>query len=126
MERDLKKEKKELQELFFEKLKSVKNNRDIKEIAEKVDALNDALDIHDSRFANFIDGICVCFSPSLESKIRKRINDILDNYDKVNKDKTPVYSDEERASIARLLQEIDTICNRNFWDRFKTVLGIGT
>lgn len=45
---------------------------------------------------------------------------------KVKKDKTPVYSNEEKAAIAQLIQDIDDICNRNFFDRFKIILGIGT
>ncbi len=125
MDKDIKKEKEELQKLLFDKIDSVKKDSVLREIAEKVDTLNDKLDIHDTRLANFFDNISVHFS-TLKGKIRKRVNDILDNYDKVKKDKTPVYSDEEKAAIAKLIQEIDEICNRNLWDRFKIILGIGT
>lgn len=125
MDKDIKKEKEELRNLLFDKIDSVKKDSDLKAIAEKVDALNSRLDAHDSRIANLFDTISVSFS-SVKGKIRKQINDILDNYDKVKKDKTPVYSDEEKAAIAQLIQDIDIICNRNFFDRFKTILGIGT
>lgn len=125
MEKDLKKEKEELRKFLFDKIDAVKKDSDLKAIAEKVDALNDKLDVHDSRLANFFDNIAAHLS-TLKGKIRKQINDILDNYDKVKKDKTPVYSDEEKAAIAKLIQEIDEICNRNLWDRFKVILGIGT
>ena len=122
--KELKKEKEELRDLLFQKIDSIKNNSDLKIVAEKVDALNTKLDVHDSRIANFFDAINFSLS-SAKGKIKKQINDILDNYDKVKKD-TPVYSDNERASIGQLIKDIDEICNRNFWDRFKTVLGIGT
>ena len=125
MDQNHKKEKEELQKLFFDKIDSVKKDSDLKAIAEKVDALNDKLDVHDSRLANFFDNLSAHLS-TLKGKIRKQINDILDNYDKVKKDKTPVYSDEEKAAITKLIQEIDEICNRNIWDRFKIILGIGT
>ncbi len=125
MDKDLKKEKEELRTLLFNKIDSVKKDSDLKTIAEKVDALNARLDAHDSRIANLFDAISVSFS-SVKGKIRKQINDILDNYDKVKKDKTPLYSDEEKAAITQLIEDIDKICNRNFFDRFKTILGIGT
>lgn len=125
MDKDLKKEKEELRTLLFNKIDSVKKDSDLKAIAEKVDALNDKLDIHDSRLANFFDNISAHLS-TLKGKIRKQVNDILDNYDKVKKDKTPVYSNEEKAAIAQLIQDIDDICNRNFFDRFKIILAIGT
>lgn len=125
MEKDLKKEKEELRKFLFDKIDAVKKDSDLKAIAEKVDALNDRLDVHDSRLANFFDNIAAHLS-TLKGKIRKQINDILDNYDKVKKDKTPIYSAEEKAAIAQLIKDIDDICNRNFFDRFKTILGIGT
>lgn len=125
MDKDLKKEKEELRTLLFNKIDSVKKDSDLKAIAEKVDALNDKLDIHDSRLANFFDNISAHLS-TLKGKIRKQVNDILDNYDKVKKDKTPVYRNEEKTAIAQLIQDIDDICNRNFFDRFKIILGIGT
>lgn len=125
MEKDLKKEKEELRKFLFDKIDAVKKDSDLKAIAEKVDALNDRLDVHDSRLANFFDNIAAHLS-TLKGKIRKQINDILDSYDKVKKDKTPIYSAEEKAAIAQLIKDIDDICNRNFFDRFKTILGIGT
>ncbi len=126
-DRELKKEKDELKDILFSKIENVKNNNDIKKIAEKVDALNEYLDGDDSRIANLIDNIAIIFSPTQKSKIKKKITDILDNYDKIDKKSgVPIYSNEKKEKIKNLIKEIDDICNRNLWDRFINVLGIGS
>lgn len=126
-DRELKKEKDELKDILFSKIENVKNNNDIKKIAEKVDALNEYLDGDDSRIANLLDNIVIIFSPTQKSKIKKKITDILDNYDKIDKKSNlPIYSNEKKEKIKTLIKEIDDICNRNLWDRFINVLGIGS
>lgn len=126
-DRELKKEKDELKDILFSKIENVKNNNDIKKIAEKVDALNEYLDGDDSRIANLIDNIEIIFSPTQKSKIKKKITDILDNYDKIDKKSgVPIYNNEKKEKIKNLIKEIDDICNRNLWDRFINVLGIGS
>ena len=126
-DRELKKEKDELKNILFSKIENVKNSNDIKKIAEKVDALNEYLDGDDSRIANLIDNIVIIFSPTQKSKIRKKITDIIDNYDKIDKKSgIPIYSNEKKEKIKTLIKEIDDICNRNLWDRFINVLGIGS
>lgn len=126
-DRELKKEKDELKDILFSKIENVKNNNDIKKIAEKVDALNEYLDGDDSRIANLIDNIAIIFSPTQKSKIKKKITDILDNYDKIDKKSgVPIYSNVKKEKIKNLIKEIDDICNRNLWDRFINVLGIGS
>ena len=122
----LKDERKELRTLLYEKIESVKNQRDLNEIAQKLFALNDFLDDKDTKLENAFDSITMAFSSSQMSKIKKTIDDILDKYDKVKKNKEPYYSRDERMKIQRLVCEIDEICNRGFADRIRDVLRIGS
>jgi hypothetical protein len=110
-----------------EKIQSVKGNSSIKAIASKVKLVNDLLDVNDSKISNLVDDISVeIFSSSIQSKIIKRLRDIFDNYDKLYKDGTPVYNADKKAKIKTLVSEINDICDKNFWDRCRTILGIGT
>lgn len=121
-DKDLKKEKEELRSILFEKISQVKSNTDIKEIYKKVESVKLLLDYHDSKLENLLEDISQFFSSSAMTKIKKFINDILNNYDQIDKNGNPVYSDNEKAAISKMVEEIDSICNRNFWDRFTNVL----
>lgn len=124
--RELEKEKDELLSYLHDKISKVKNNSDLKEILQNVDNLNMYLDKNDSSLENFLDTVSQAFSLSLQSKIKKKLNDIFDKYDKVDKKGNAVYSDDDKTKIKNLIKNINDICDRNFWDRFKIVLGIGS
>lgn len=124
--RELEKEKDELLSYLHDKISKVKNNSDLKEILQNVDNLNMYLDKNDSSLENLLDTISQAFSPSLQSKIKKKLNDIFDKYDKVDKKGNAVYSDDDKTKIKDLIKNINDICDRNFWDRLKIVLGIGS
>ena len=95
-DKELQKEKDDLLAYLFEKISKVKSNTDLKEILKKVDELNVYLDKNDSPLENLLDTITQNLSTSIQTKIKRKLNDIFE------------------------------ICDKNFWDRFKTVLGIGT
>ncbi len=124
--RELEKEKNELLSYLHDKISKVKNNSDLKEILQNVDNLNMYLDKNDSSLENLLDTVSQAFSLSLQSKIKKKLNDIFDKYDKVDKKGNAVYSDDDKTKIKNLIKNINDICDRNFWDRFKIVLGIGS
>ena len=124
--RELEKEKDELLSYLHDKISKVKNNSDLKEILQNVDNLNMYLDKNDSSLENFLDTVSQAFSLSLQCKIKKKLNDIFDKYDKVDKKGNAVYSDDDKTKIKNLIKNINDICDRNFWDRFKIVLGIGS
>lgn len=125
-DKELKKEKDELLGYLHDKISKVKSNSDLKEILQKVDSLNVYLDKNDSSLENLLDSISQFLSASLQSKIKKKLNDIFDKYDKVDKTGNALYSDDDKEKISELIKEINDICDRNFWDRFKIVLGIGS
>lgn len=124
--KELRKEKDELLGYLHDKISKVKSNSDLKEILQKVSDLNDYLDKNDTAFENFFDTVAQIFSPSEQSKIKKKLNDIFDKYDKVDRRGNEVYSADDKARIVSLIKDINDICDRNFWDRFKIVLGIGS
>lgn len=125
-DKELKKEKDELLSYLYDKISKVKSNSDLKEILRKVDDLNIYLDKNDSSTENIFDSISQFFSASMQGKIKKKLNDVFDKYDKIDKNGNPIYSDTDRARISDLIKNINDVCDRNFWDRFKIVLGIGS
>lgn len=125
-DKELKKEKDELLSYLYDKISKVKSNSDLKEILRKVDDLNIYLDKNDPSIENFLDSISQFFSASMQGKIKKKLNDVFDKYDKIDKNGNPIYSDTDRARISDLIKNINDVCDRNFWDRFKIVLGIGS
>ena len=124
--RELEKEKDELLSYLHDKISKVKKNSDLKEILQNVDNLNMYLDKNDSSLENLLDTLSQAFSTSFQSKIKKKLNDIFDKYDKVDKKGNAVYSDDDKTKIKDLIKNINDICDRNFWDRLKIVLGIGS
>lgn len=123
---ELKEERKKLREALYSRIDQVTHNNDLNEIAQKVIKLNDYLDDKDSKLENLLDSISNAFTTNQRSRIKRVIDDILDKYDKVRKDGTPFYSADDKAKIQMLVHEIDEICNRSFWDRFKTAWSIGS
>lgn len=125
-DKELQKEKDDLLAYLFEKISKVKSNADLKEILKKVDELNLYLDKNDSPLENLLDTITQNLSASIQTKIKRKLNDIFDKYDKKSKTGALIYTDSDRQKIQELIRQINEICDKNFWDRFKTVLGIGT
>ena len=125
-DKELQKEKDDLLAYLFEKISKVKSNTDLKEILKKVDELNVYLDKNDSPLENLLDSITQNLSTSIQTKIKRKLNDIFDKYDKKSKTCALIYTDSDRQKIQELIRQINEICDKNFWDRFKTVLGIGT
>ena len=126
IDKELRKEKEELLTELFAKIDNVKKDNDLKDIYDEIKRVNDLLDNHDSKFDNLIDSISDILKPKIKGKIKSKLNDIFDNYDKRDKDGNTVYSENERNQIRCMLEKINAICDRNFWDRFKKVLGIGS
>lgn len=124
--KELTAEKKELLKYLHDKVSSVKSDSDLKEILQKVSELNIYLDHNDSSFENLADSISQMFSFSIKMKIKKIFNDVFDKYDKKDKQGNPIYTDADRRQISKIIKEINEICDRNFWDRFKIVLGMGS
>lgn len=125
-DKELRKEKDDLLDYLFEKISKVKSNTDLKEILKKVDELNVYLDKNDSPLENLLDTITQNLSTSIQTKIKRKLHDIFDKYDKKSKADELIYIDSDRQKIQELIRQINEICDKNFWDRFKTVLGIGT
>ena len=125
-DKELRKEKDDLLDYLFEKISKVKSNTDLKEILKKVDELNVYLDKNDSPLENLLDTITQNLSTSIQTKIKRKFHDIFDKYDKKSKADELIYTDSDRQKIQELIRQINEICDKNFWDRFKTVLGIGT
>lgn len=125
-DKELRKEKDDLLDYLFEKISKVKSNTDLKEILKKVDELNVYLDKNDSPLEDLLDTITQNLSTSIQTKIKRKLHDIFDKYDKKSKADELIYIDSDRQKIQELIRQINEICDKNFWDRFKTVLGIGT
>ena len=125
-DKELRKEKDDLLDYLFEKISKVKSNTDLKEILKKVDELNVYLDKNDSPLENLLDTITQNLSTSIQTKIKRKLHDIFDKYDKKSKADELIYTDSDRQKIQELIRQINEICDKNFWDRFKTVLGICT
>lgn len=125
-DKELRKEKDDLLDYLFEKISKVKSNTDLKEILKKVDELNVYLDKNDSPLENLLDTITQNLSTSIQTKIKRKLHDVFDKYDKKSKADELIYTDSDRQKIQELIRQINEICDKNFWDRFKTVLGIGT
>lgn len=125
-DKELRKEKDDLLDYLFEKISKVKSNTDLKEILKKVDELNVYLDKNDSPLENLLDTITQNLSTSIQTKIKRKLHDVFDKYDKKSKADELICTDSDRQKIQELIRQINEICDKNFWDRFKTVLGIGT
>lgn len=112
----------EIKEQLYNKIDSVKGEKDLKRIYVIVESLRDYLDSKDSWFENLLDHVMESMSRTTQGKIHKMIDDILSNYSKKDKKGNPHYSDDDKAKIEELILEIDKVCNENFLDRFKNML----
>lgn len=125
-DKELKKEKEGLIKTLFAKIDSVGNNDSLKSIYEIVKKQNELLNIHDTKLENLFDEIAGFFKPNTKDRIKHSLNDIFDKYDKRDKKGELIYSPEIRKQISDLIEQINKVCDDNFWDRFLKVLGIGS
>ena len=110
--------RKEKLDYLFEKISKVKSNTDLKEILKKVDELNVYLDKNDSPLENLLDTITQNLSTSIQTKIKRKLHDIFDKYDKKSKAGALIYTDSDRQKIQELIRQINEICDKNFGDRY--------
>ncbi len=121
-----KQEKKEIRELLFAKIDATRGDRKLSEIYQCVSKLNDLVNDKDTKFENMFDAIGDFFTTSQKGKIKNKIDDALDKYDKVQKDGKPFYSDETKAEIKQLIEKIDEICNKSFIERMANMINKGS
>lgn len=90
-----------------------------KDLLNDFKELNKKLEHRDRKIVNLFQSISrKYFSKNIVEKMKKYINDILDNYNK--------YSDEEKILIKSFIEKIiDKYSDedRNYWDKFLSVLG---
>ncbi len=126
IDKKMKEEKEEILKLLYNKIDSINDTNTLKRIAEKVKTINDLLDIYDTKFENLLSTVIQFFTPKEKSRIKKMLEDIFDKYDKRDKQGQLLYSETYRKEIQNLIEEINKECDKDFWTRFKTILGIGT
>jgi G3E family GTPase len=126
IDKKMKEEKEEILKLLYNKIDSINDTNTLKRIAEKVKKINDLLDIYDTKFENLLSTVIQFFTPKEKSRIKKMLEDIFDKYDKRDKQGQLLYSETYRKEIQNLIEEINKECDKDFWTRFKTILGIGT
>ncbi len=126
VDRNLKKEKEDILKFLYEKIDVINNPYTLKCILEKVQRLNELLDIYDRLLENLFSDINVQITKNEKKKIKKLLSDIFDKYDARNKSGELIYSESNRKDIQQLIKEINEECDKSFLDRFLTILGIGS
>mgnify|MGYP007039083063 CR=1 FL=1 len=126
VDRNLKKEKEDILKFLYEKIDVINNPYTLKCILEKVQRLNELLDIYDRPLENLFSDINVQITKNEKKKIKKLLSDIFDKYDARNKSGELIYSESNRKDIQQLIKEINEECDKSFLDRFLTILGIGS
>lgn len=126
VDRSLKKEKEDILKFLYEKIDVINNPYTLKCILEKVQRLNELLDIYDRPLENLFSDINVQITKNEKKKIKKLLSDIFDKYDARNKSGELIYSESNRKDIQQLIKEINEECDKSFLDRFLTILGIGS
>ena len=126
VDKNLKKEKEEILKLLYEKIDAINDSYTSKCILEKVQRLNDLLDIYDHPFENLLSDINVQITKNEKKKIKKILSDIFDKYDARDKSGELIYSESNRKDIQELIREINEECDKSFLERFLTILGIGS
>lgn len=125
-EKELNNEKKELINFLLEKINSIEDTDVLEKIKSKTIKLNDILDYSDSKLKNLIDDLLRLVTLNEKNKLKKIIEDIFDKYDKKQKNGEYYYSNEDRIKIRNYIEEVNKLCDQNFWDRFFKILGIGS
>jgi translation elongation factor EF-Tu-like GTPase len=123
---ELKRQKEEIRETLLNKIEAINGKENLNKIFDILNNLNENLNCVDGRIPNVVDDILLKLTKDQKNKIKRLITDVLDNFDKSNKDGTPKYTKEQTQAILSAVEEINSICDKSFWEKFLFVFGIGS
>lgn len=111
-----KNEKDELKLKFNELIDKVAKSKDAK-LYDELKNLNNYLDKYDSRLANIGQGISRFLSRDIKEKMKKYVNDIIDNFEK--------YAPEDKIKVKDFLIDVNSryLSERTLVDKILSVLG---
>lgn len=115
-------EKAELREDIVSQIYTIKNKTKQERISKLLEELNALVNGKDSKLQNLLDAFTLFFIKCNKKKMVHLVDDILDKYDKTDKDGNPIYSTEIKNKIKRTFEDIIKICQEDFWDRFRIVI----
>ena len=123
---ELKQQKADIRETLLSKVDTLNDKGSLNKVFNILNNLNENLNHHDSRFENYFDDISLKMVRKDKDKIKRLITDILDDYDKVNRDGSTKYSGKEKEAISQAVVQINDICDKNFLQKLLAVIGIGS
>lgn len=123
---ELKQQKADIRETLLNKVDTLNDRDSLNKVFNILNNLNENLNHHDSRFENYFDDISLKMARKDKDKIKRLITDILDDYDKVNRDGSTKYSSKEKETISQAVVQINDICDKNFLQKLLAVIGIGS
>ena len=123
---ELKQQKADIRETLLSKVDTLNDKDSLNKVFNILNNLNENLNHHDSRFENYFDDFSLKMARKDKDKIKRLITDILDDYDKVNRDGSTKYSDKEKEAISQAVVQINDICDKNFLQKLLAVIGIGS
>lgn len=123
---ELKQQKADIRETLLSKVDTLNDRDSLNKVFNILNNLNENLNHHDSRFENYFDDISLKMARKDKDKIKRLITDILDDYDKVNRDGSTKYSGKEKEAISQAVVQINDICDKNFLQKLLAVIGIGS
>lgn len=123
---ELKQQKADIRETLLSKVDTLNDRDSLNKVFNILNNLNENLNHHDSRFENYFDDISLKMVRKDKDKIKRLITDILDDYDKVNRDGSTKYSSKEKEAISQAVVQINDICDKNFLQKLLAVIGIGS
>lgn len=123
---ELKQQKAEIRETLLNKVDTLNDKDSLNKVFNILNNLNENLNYHDSRFENYFDDISLKMVKKDKDKIKRLITDILDDFDKVNRDGSSKYTDKEKEAIRSAVGQVNEICDKNFWQKLLAVIGIGS
>lgn len=123
---ELKQQKADIRETLLSKVDTLNDRDSLNKVFNILNNLNENLNHHDSRFENYFDDISLKMARKDKDKIKRLITDILDDYDKVNRDGSTKYSGKEKEAISQAVVQINDICDKNFLQKLLAIIGIGS
>lgn len=123
---ELKQQKAEIRETLLGKVDTLNDKDSLNKVFNILNTLNENLNYHDSRFENYFDDISLKMAKKDKDKIKRLITDILDDFDKTNRDGSSRYTDKEKEAIRNAVRQVNEICDKNFWQKLLEVIGIGS
>ncbi len=123
---ELKQQKAEIREALHTKIESLNDKDSLNSVFAILNNLNESLNHHDSRFENILDDFSLRIAKKEKDKIKRIITDVLDDFDKINRDGMPKYTYKEREAVCNALEQVNKICDKNFWEKLLSVIGIGS